>query len=136
MVDNYLRILEKISKISGVEKEELERRVEAKRAKLAGLISYEGAAQVIAAELGINFEDEKLKINELLPGMRKVHVSGKVIWLSPVRTFTTKKGDEGKVVNLNKLSSGKTYEKFDYCLIEFECLIIRDCRKSGEIGTF
>ena len=100
MDENYQRILEKIAKSSGVEKEELERRVEAKRAKLAGLISREGAAQVIAAELGISFENEKLKIDELLPGMRKVNVVGKVINLSPVRTFTTKTGEPGKVANI------------------------------------
>jgi len=101
MVDeNYDKIVGKISKSSGLEKEEIERRIEAKRAKLAGLISKEGAAQVIAAELGISFDNEKLKINELLPGMRKVNVVGKIINLSPVRSFTTKKGDEGKVVNL------------------------------------
>ena len=100
MGDNYQRILEKIAQVAGLEKEEIERRVEAKRAKLAGLISQEGAAQIVAAELGINFDNEKLKINELLPGMRKVNVVGKVCNLSPVRTFTTKKGDEGKVVNL------------------------------------
>ncbi len=98
--ENYDRIITKISKISGLEKEEIERRVEAKRAKLSGLISKEGAAQVIAAELGISFDNEKLKIEELLPGMRKVNVSGKIINVSPVRTFKTKKGDEGKVVNL------------------------------------
>ena len=100
MIDNYERILEKISKASELEKEEIGRRVEAKRAKLSGLISKEGAAQVVAAELGISFDNEKLKIEELLPGMRKVNVIGKVINLSPVRTFTTKKGDEGKVANI------------------------------------
>ena len=100
MVDNYERILEKMAQISGLEKEEISRRVEAKRAKLAGLISQEGAAQIVAAELGINFDNEKLKINELLPGMRKVNVVGKVFNLSPVRTFTTKKGEEGKVANM------------------------------------
>ena len=100
MIDNYERILEKIAQVSGEEKGEISRRVEAKRAKLAGLISQEGAAQIVAAELGINFDNEKLKINELLPGMRKVNVVGKVINLFPVRTFTTKKGDEGKVANL------------------------------------
>ncbi len=100
MIDNYERILEKISKSSKLEKEEVDRRVEAKRAKLSGLISKEGAAQIIAAELGISFDNEKLKIEELLPGMRKVNVIGKVINLSPVRTFTTKKGDEGKVANI------------------------------------
>jgi len=101
MIDeNYDKIVGKISKSSGLEKEEIERRIEAKRAKLAGLISKEGAAQIIAAELGISFDNEKLKIDELLSGMRKVNVVGKIINLSPVRNFTTKKGDEGKVVNL------------------------------------
>src|SRR4030043_1764844 len=100
IMENYERIIEKISKISGLEKEEIERRIEAKRAKLSGLISREGAAQVVAAELGISFDNEKLKIEELLPGMRKVNVIGKVLNISPVRTFKTKKGDDGKVVNL------------------------------------
>ncbi len=100
MEGNYERILEKISKSAGIEKEELETRVEAKRTKLSGLISKEGAAQVIAAELGISFDNEQLKIEELLPGMRKVNLVCKVINMSPVRTFTTKKGEEGKVVNL------------------------------------
>jgi len=98
MIQGYDKILEKISKSSGLEKEELERRVEAKRAKLAGLISKEGAAQVIAAELGISFDNEKLKIDELLPGMRKVNVTGKIINLFPVRTFV-RNDKEGKVSN-------------------------------------
>ncbi len=97
--DNYTKILERIAKAANLEVEEIERRVEAKRAKLSGLISREGAAQVIAAELGINFDNEKLKLDELLPGMRKVNVSGKIITLFPVREFTTKKGDQGKVCN-------------------------------------
>jgi len=96
----YEKILERLSKVSGVEKEEIDRRVEAKRAKLSGLISREGALQVIAAELGISFDNEKLKIDELLPGMRKVNFSGKVITMYPIRTFTTKSGDEGKVANI------------------------------------
>ncbi len=99
-MENYERIIEKISKISNLEKEEIERRVEAKRAKLSGLISKDGAAQVIAAELGISFDNEKLKIEELLPGMRKVNTFGKVVNIFPVRSFKTKKGDDGKVVNL------------------------------------
>lgn len=97
---NYDKILEKIAKLSNLTKEEVERRIEAKRAKLSGLISQEGAAQIVAAELGVNFDNEKLKIDELLPGMRKVNIVGKIINLFPVRTFKTQKGDEGKVCNL------------------------------------
>ena len=96
---NYEKVLEKIARASGLSKEEIGEKVKAKRAKLSELISYEGAAQIVAAELGINFENEKLKINELLPGMRKVNVVGKIIDLFPVRTFKSKKGEESKVVN-------------------------------------
>jgi replication factor A1 len=91
--------VEKIAKYSGLKIEEVSRKIEAKRAKLSGLISQEGAAQIVAAELGINFENEKLKIDELLPGMRKINISGKIISLFPVRTFKTQKGEEGKVLN-------------------------------------
>ena len=100
MEGSYEKILNKLSKISGIEEEEIDRRVEAKRSKLSGLISREGALQVIAAELGISFDNEKLKIDELLPGMRKVHFTGKVVTIYPTRTFKTKTGEEGKVVNM------------------------------------
>lgn len=95
---NYEVLLEKISGKSGLAKEELMRRVEAKRTKLSGLISKEGAAQVIAAELGISFDNEKLKIKDLSSGIRKFIVVGKIINLSPVRTFT-RDGKESKVAN-------------------------------------
>ena len=96
---NYEKVLDKIARASGIDKEEIQKKVEAKRAKLSDLISYEGAAQIVAAELGINFENEKLKINELLPGMRKVNVIGKMINLSPVRAFKNSKGEDMKVAN-------------------------------------
>ena len=100
MNGNYEKLLSIISKSSGLRKDEVEHKVNAKREKISGMISQEGAAQIIAAELGINFDKEKLKISELLPGMRKVNIVGKILSISSVRTFTTKKGQEGKVVNL------------------------------------
>ena len=94
----YDKILEKISNASGLERQEIEQRVEAKIKKLSGLISKEGAAQVVAAELGINFDNEKLKVDELLPGMRRVNIVGKVINTFPVRTFV-RNSQENKVAN-------------------------------------
>src|SRR3990167_9287740 len=96
---NYDKIQEKISKSSGLKKEEIDRRIEAKRAKLSQLISKEGAAQVVAAELGINFDNERLKISEVLSGMKKVNIIGKVIRLFPVREFV-RNDKKGKVANL------------------------------------
>lgn len=100
MQGNYEKLLERIARSAGLMKEDVEKIVEAKREKLSGLISKEGAAQVVASELGVSFEGEKLMIDELLPGMRNVNLVGKVINLTPVRTFKTKGGEESKVTNL------------------------------------
>ncbi len=99
LMDNYEQLVERIASSSGLEKKEIERRVEAKRAKLSGLVSKEGAAQIVAAELGINFDQEKMKLNQLLLGMKRANVVGKVIEVYPVREFN-KNGREGKVANL------------------------------------
>lgn len=96
--ENYNKIIERISKASGISIEEVDRKIEAKRAKLSGLISKEGAAQIVSAELGVNLDNERMKINELLPGMRKANVVGKVISLFPVRTFE-RQGKSNKVAN-------------------------------------
>ena len=48
-------LIDIISKKSGISKKEIERKIEAKRTRLSGLISKDGAAQIIAAELGIKF---------------------------------------------------------------------------------
>ena len=97
-MQNYDLLIDRIVKSAGLERDEVERRVEAKKAKLSGLISKEGAAQIIAAELGISFEDQDLKISELMPEMKRVNVMGKVIEMFPVREFS-KNGREGKVAN-------------------------------------
>ena len=97
-MQNYDALVERIVKASNLNKEEVERRIEARKAKLSGLISKEGAAQIIAAEAGVNLENQDLKISELMPGMKRVNVIGKVINLFPVREVE-KNGRKGKVVN-------------------------------------
>ena len=96
MIQDYNRLVERISKSSGKEKEEIMRMVEAKRAKLSGLISREGAAQIVASELGINFDKEKVKISEIVSGMKKINVIGKIIEMNPVREYK-KENREGKI---------------------------------------
>ena len=95
-MQNYDLLLDRIAKASTLSREEIESKVEDKKAKLSGLISKEGAAQIIAAELGVNFEDQDLKLSELMPGMRKVNVVGIIIEIFPVREFE-KNGNKGKV---------------------------------------
>jgi len=96
MEGNYQQLVEFISENSGVAVDEIERKVEAKQAKLAGLISKEGAAQVIAAELNINFDKQLIKISQMVPGMRKINLIGKIIEIAPVREYN-KNGRSGKI---------------------------------------
>ncbi len=99
-MDNYSQLVERIANSSGIGSEEIERKIEAKRAKLSGLISKEGAAQIIAAELGLVLDNELLKLSQLVEGMRRVHVLGSITDISPVRSYS-KQGREGKVANLS-----------------------------------
>jgi len=99
-MDNYDKYAELIARSAEMDREEIERMVEAKRARLSGLVSKEGAIQIVAAELGIILDNEKLKIGELVDGMKKANFVGKVTKIFPVREFN-KNGREGKVVNLN-----------------------------------
>jgi len=94
-MDAYTILVEKISKHSGLPVDEIDKKVEAKKSKLSGLISKEGAAQIVAAELGISFENEMLKVNELTNGLRRANVTGKITNVFPVKEFS-KNGRSGK----------------------------------------
>jgi ssDNA-binding replication factor A large subunit len=96
MTSNYYQLIERIAKAAGVSVEDINRKVEAKRAKLSGLISREGAAQIIAAEMNINFEKQIMKVNELVSGMKKVNLTGKIIKMFPVKSYK-KDTREGKI---------------------------------------
>lgn len=90
--DTYKKLVEKIALSANLSIEDVERRIAAKRARLSGLISPEGAAQVLAAELNIKLEQQNFKISELSIGKRKVNILGKVIQIYPIRKF--KKNDK------------------------------------------
>ena len=65
------------------------------------MISEEGAAHIIANELGVKLFEigEKLQIKNILPGMRNVDVVGKVLQTYELREFKTEK-HAGKVANM------------------------------------
>ncbi len=98
-MENYEKLVERISKLASITIEEVGRKVEAKKAKLSGLISKEGAAQIVAAELGVNLDRERLKISEVVHGMKRANVVGKIIDIFPIREYN-KNGRSGKVANL------------------------------------
>jgi len=93
-------IIAKINEKSGVSVEDINTKIDEKLKLLSGLISKEGAAHIVANELGIKLFEQtggKLEIKNILAGMRDVETLGKVIRKNDVRTFTRKDGAEGKV---------------------------------------
>ncbi len=96
---SYEDIVKAIQEKSSISTDEIENRIDSKLKQLSGLISREGAAHIIANELGIRLFDQfsgQLKIKNILSGMRSVETIGKVIQVYELREFKT--GDrEGKV---------------------------------------
>lgn len=92
-------IIDRIKENSTLSTEEIEEKISKKTEQLSGLISKEGAAQIIANELGIKlFEvDGPVKINRVVAGMKTVETVGKIVRKFPVSKFTTKDGRDGQV---------------------------------------
>jgi hypothetical protein len=96
---SYEQIVAKIKEKTGITDPEIEQRVKQKMDQLAGLVSKEGAAHIVANEVGVNaFEDitGKVKLDKLLPGMRNVETLGKVKAVYDIKEFSNAKGS-GKV---------------------------------------
>jgi len=98
----YEEIVVKIHESANIPLSEIEERVERKLKQLSGLISKEGAAHIVANELGVKvFEplSGKLQIKNILTGMRDVETVGKVIQMYGVREFSNETRS-GKVASL------------------------------------
>ena len=95
----YADMFAKIKEKSGLSEEELEAKIKAKIDQLSGLVSKEGAAHIIANELGIKLFENSGKIKDVYPGMRNIEVIGKIQQVYELRTFVRKDGAQGQVGN-------------------------------------
>lgn len=99
---SYNDIITKIKTEKGLSEDEIKDRIKDKLNRLTDLVSKEGAAHIVANELGVKLFDSlnrrEVKISRLIAGMRSVVVSGKVLKLYKVISFT-KGGREGKVAS-------------------------------------
>lgn len=97
------QILEKIVDKSGAEREEIEDEIEEKMEEFSGLVSEEGAVHLIAKEHGVDIgekNDQELKVENIVPEMRKVDVKGRIVNVSDVNEFERDEGEDGKVQNV------------------------------------
>ncbi len=90
-------MLARIKEKTGLSEQDLLAKIDAKCLSLAGLISKEGAAHIIANELGVKLLEGSGKIKDLLPGMRSAEVLGRVTQIYEVKEFQRADGTAGKV---------------------------------------
>lgn len=96
-------VISKICEHAKISEDEVKAKIKAKLDSLNGLVSDEGAAYIIANELGVKLFEQQtsnkvLKISEVLEGAKSVDTVGKVTRIFPVRSFT-RDGQENKVGN-------------------------------------
>ena len=96
-------LIDRISEETKKPRDEVKRLVEEKQTELSGLVSEEGAAYIVARELGLNLlasTHRQLKVVNLIPGLRSVDIVARVTKIFPPREFS-KNDNVGIVQNIS-----------------------------------
>ncbi len=95
----YEQLVLRIQTEKNLSLQDVEQLIAAKMEQLSGLLSKEGAAHILANEFGVNVSspEGKIKIKQLLAGMRHVALIGKVLRRYDIREFQSgeRKGKVG-----------------------------------------
>lgn len=95
-------MIEKISAHAKLDPDKVRSLIAEKQTELSGLVSEEGAAYIVARELGLNMIREsrkQLKVKSLVSGLRSVDLVARIVRVFEERTFE-KDGKKGSVINL------------------------------------
>ena len=105
MGEKVKELIDIVAEKTKLSKVEIRKKIKKKQSELSGLVSEDGAAYIIANELGIKTRNRvietTLKVQDVMPEMRSVTLFGRVKNLMEPREFTTKTGGKGKVANLD-----------------------------------
>jgi replication factor A1 len=96
-------ILDELAKKTGGSREDLLNKVNKKYDELSGLLTKEGAAYLVARELGVNLVSEskrKMEIKNIVEGVRNINLIGRIFKISNITEFKKSDGSDGKVANL------------------------------------
>ena len=89
------RIIELIVQQSKMDASDVRSKITAKLTEFSGLLSEEGAAHIIANELGVDLTQangEPLKITHIAPGLKDITVIGKVLAVYELKEFESQRG--------------------------------------------
>ena len=97
-------VIDVVAGKTGLSKEEILLKISNKQNELSGLVSEEGAAYIIANELGVqtknNIVEKAVAVSDVTNGMKSATVNGRIMGIFGPHSFKTKKGRDGKVANL------------------------------------
>ncbi len=96
------KIIEKICETSGESPEKVKKMISEKQDELSGLVSEEGAAYMVARELGINLIQEsrrEFKIKNIVSGIRSIDLVARIVRIYEEREFE-RNGKKGCVINV------------------------------------
>jgi len=94
-------LIDRIKEASGLSEAEIKERIDQKLKEMNNLINEEGAAYLVAKEMGIELPKRRrgLKISDIVPGVRNINFIGRVFKISKINEF--ERGQtKGRVVNL------------------------------------
>jgi len=97
-------VLDKVVEETEAGKEEIQEEVDKKMDEFEGLVSEEGAIHLVAKEYGVQIKaegDKELKVENVVPDMRKVNIKARVLTILVLNTFEKEEEEEdGKVQNI------------------------------------
>jgi len=99
---DFNELLQKIIEKTGVSEEEVQKKILEKQRELSNLVSKEGAAYIIAKELGLDVftkTKRRLEIRNVVPKIRDLKLTARVIRIFEPRSFS-KEGKKGKVASI------------------------------------
>jgi len=97
-------LVERIAREKGIEVKDVLRLIRGKVEELGGLIDEEAAALIVAKELGVEVPNKKvvlgrLRIADLVEGLKSVDIIGRVLRVDPPVSLMTKRG-KSKVASI------------------------------------
>lgn len=95
------KIIEKIKTEKSLSESEIREKIKEKCDQLGGLVSEQGAATIIANELGVQLFKigGNVKIADLYTNAKNIEVVGKVLQKYELKDFSRKDGGEGKIAS-------------------------------------
>jgi replication factor A1 len=99
---DYNSIFNEIKKKTEMTDDEINRKIIEKQQELSNLVSKEGAAYIIAKELGLDIftkTTRRLEIKNILPKLRNTNLTARIVRVFPAKEFK-KKDKTGKVATV------------------------------------